>query len=115
VHRDLHPGNVLVHDGRFSGIVDWVHGCRGPIEVDVSRCRVEVAVIAGLDAADDFLARCGVPPGGYDRRWDLSVALELAPWAATLLGFNAVGAQLTPEDIHDRLDGIVLEALDRST
>jgi len=46
LHRDLLPGNVLWSRGRVSGVVDWVHLCAGPVEVDVSRCRVEVAVIA---------------------------------------------------------------------
>ena len=37
VHRDLHPANVLFHGLHLSGIVDWVHGCRGPIEIHVDR------------------------------------------------------------------------------
>lgn len=36
VHRDLHPGNVVIARHRVSGIVDWVHACRGPVEVDVA-------------------------------------------------------------------------------
>ena len=29
VHVDYHPGNVLVHDGVISGVVDWVGAARG--------------------------------------------------------------------------------------
>src|SRR5262249_14698348 len=55
VHRDFHPGNVLFRRGRCSGIVDWTCASVGPTEVDVSRARVEIAVLAGFDAADGFL------------------------------------------------------------
>jgi len=113
VHRDLHPGNVLVAGGRFGGIVDWVHARRGPTEADLSRCRVEVAVLAGLDAADDLLHRCRDLVDGYDPRWDLLVAAELAPHAATLVGFNASGARLTPALVHRRLDEVVATAVAR--
>lgn len=113
VHRDLHPGNVLVLDGRLSGIVDWVHARRGPVEADISRCRVEVAVLAGPGASDDLLRRCADVVGGYDHRWDLLVAAELAPWAPALLGFNAHGAGLDLPTVQRRLDHVVATALQR--
>ena len=30
IHRDSNPGNLLWHRGRVTGVVDWVHLCRGP-------------------------------------------------------------------------------------
>jgi len=106
VHRDLHPGNVLVDGGRLGGIVDWVHACRGPVEVDVSRCRVEIAFLAGIDAADAFLERCRPVVPDYDRAWDALVVAELRPWVHDLLAFNAVGASLTAEGILATFDAL---------
>lgn len=52
VHRHLHPGNVLFDRdpnvrNRLTGIVDWGNATSGPIEIDVSRYRAEVAMVAG--------------------------------------------------------------------
>jgi aminoglycoside phosphotransferase (APT) family kinase protein len=111
VHRDLHPGNVLVDGDGLGGIVDWVHARRGPVEADISRCRVEVAVLAGLAPADELLSKCADLVSDYEYRWDILVAAELAPWSHSLLGFNAHGARLTLHQIHQRLDQIVTAAL----
>ncbi len=35
VHRDFHPGNVLWHRGRVTGVVDWQSACLGPPSIDV--------------------------------------------------------------------------------
>ena len=47
IHRDFHPTNVLWHDGNVSGVVDWVNACRGPANVDVGHCRVNLALLHG--------------------------------------------------------------------
>lgn len=39
IHRDFHPGNVLWHRARVSGVVDWQSACVGPPSVDVGHCR----------------------------------------------------------------------------
>ena len=56
-HRDFHPGNVLWHAGRVTGVVDWTNTCRGPAACDVAHCRNNLALLFGLDAADDFARR----------------------------------------------------------
>lgn len=112
VHRDLHPGNILLHRGRLSGIVDWEQACCGPIEADISRCRVQVACLADRDAADDLLDQLADLSTAYDRRWDALVALELGPWAHDLLTFNRLGAELTLGGIRSTLDDLVIESMD---
>ncbi len=110
VHRDLHPGNVLFDRGRLTGIVDWEAICRGPVELDVSRCRAHVAVLGGLGAADAFLARLDDLVPTYDRRWDAFAACELRPWTEDLLTYTRLGATLTLADIRSTLDTLVARA-----
>jgi aminoglycoside phosphotransferase (APT) family kinase protein len=106
VHRDFHPANVLLRRGRFSGIVDWTNASIGPPEVDVSRARVEIAILTDLSVADAFLR---TTPGAatYDPRWDALVACELAPCTDDLLQFNTIGARVTLEHIAETLDALV--------
>lgn len=40
IHRDFRPGNVLVHKGHVSGIIDWASGRFGFAEDDL--CSVEI-------------------------------------------------------------------------
>jgi Ser/Thr protein kinase RdoA (MazF antagonist) len=35
VHLDFHPGNVLVHEGRISGVIDWDGAARGDHRFDL--------------------------------------------------------------------------------
>ncbi len=39
IHLDYHPDNVLVRDGRVSGIVDWENSLAGPPHMDLARSR----------------------------------------------------------------------------
>jgi aminoglycoside phosphotransferase (APT) family kinase protein len=111
IHRDLHPGNVLFHRHRFSGIVDWVHACVGPVEVDVSRCRVQIAMLAGLDVADTYLELCRDLVPTYDSGWDAYVAIELSPWVDEIAEtFAGIGSTKTPTDIQQVLNHYVNEA-----
>jgi aminoglycoside phosphotransferase (APT) family kinase protein len=65
-HRDFHPGNVLWHRGRVSGVVDWTHTCLGPAAADVAHCRTNLALLFGLEVADEFARRYGPVA---DRAW----------------------------------------------
>jgi aminoglycoside phosphotransferase (APT) family kinase protein len=113
VHRDLHPGNVLFHRRRWSGIVDWTHGCIGPVDVDVSRCRVQIAFLAGLDAADRYLDSCQDAVPTYDRDWDALVAIELSPWVEDIAeAYAEFGNPITEAAIQHTLDRFV-QAADR--
>jgi aminoglycoside phosphotransferase (APT) family kinase protein len=73
VHRDFHPGNVLWTVGAVTGVVDWVNASVGVREADIGYCRVNLAGVLGIAAADRFLALCDAP--GYDPYWDIVAAL----------------------------------------
>lgn len=111
LHRDLHPGKVLFHRGRLTGVVDWVNACRGPAQVDVSKCRVEVSFIASIEAADALLARCGDLAQPYDPVWDAYVVLECGMVGDGFLEFNRFGSRLTLKGIHATLDQLLLRAM----
>lgn len=79
IHRDFHPCNVLWHDGRLSGVVDWVNGCQGPPGVDVGHCRVNLALLMGITEADAFLAfyrEAAGPTFSYHPYWDLVALVD---------------------------------------
>jgi len=102
IHRDLNPGNILWHRGRPGGIVDWVHLCRGPVEEDIGRCRINIWLLAGRRAADAYLARIETAGLAYDRRWDHAVLADLGPYLEGLLAANHLGARLSRSTLHRR-------------
>ena len=79
IHRDLHPANILFRRGRPAAVVDWVNACIGPFASELARGRANLAVLAGLDAADAFLAATGALGRDYDPWWDLSVCVRAPP------------------------------------
>jgi aminoglycoside phosphotransferase (APT) family kinase protein len=87
VHRDYHPNNVLWHEDRVSGVVDWVNGCRGPAGIDVAWCRHNLANLHSVGVADEFLtayiAAAG-PEFQYDAYWDLMSMVEQLPGPPTM-------------------------------
>jgi aminoglycoside phosphotransferase (APT) family kinase protein len=88
IHRDFHPGNVLWSGGAVSGVVDWASTSIGAPSADVGHCRMNLAGVLGLAAADRFLELCDVPD--YEPYWDIVAALG---------GFDdAVFARWTPAE-----------------
>lgn len=115
IHRDFHPTNVLWLDGEVSGVVDWPNACRGPAGIDVGHCRVNLALLYGMEIADLFLAAYEKHAGSsfiYDSYWDIVSAFDIldgpptvySGWAA----FGAVG--LTDAMMEERMDDF-LESL----
>jgi aminoglycoside phosphotransferase (APT) family kinase protein len=81
IHRDYHPGNILVSRGKITGVVDWLTACRGPRSIDVARMRLNLAIDFGLEEAGRFLAlyRSLAPAAwAHDPHWDLVDAVDMA-------------------------------------
>lgn len=80
IHRDFHPVNVLWQGEAVSGVVDWVNACQGAPGVDVAHCRTNLALLFGVEAADEFLKcyedRAGKLEG--QEYWDACSVLDVA-------------------------------------
>ncbi|CAN5730820.1 hypothetical protein BH23CHL2_BH23CHL2_04300 [soil metagenome] len=50
VHLDYHPGNVLVDNGRVSGLIDWTNARAGDPRFDLARSLLLLRLMPGLDA-----------------------------------------------------------------
>jgi aminoglycoside phosphotransferase (APT) family kinase protein len=110
IHRDYHPLNVVWDGPTISGVIDWANACVGPIEVDVSRCRVNVALVAGINGAERFLAELGDLGRDYDRAWDLETVFSLLGNVDVFLTGNDLGAGMTADGIRRTLAAFVLRA-----
>jgi aminoglycoside phosphotransferase (APT) family kinase protein len=79
IHRDYHPGNVLWHGHRITGIVDWQAASEGPRTVDVFHCRVNLIDRFGLEVADRFV---GI--------WKAISGSDYHPWAEVVMLVEAL-------------------------
>jgi aminoglycoside phosphotransferase (APT) family kinase protein len=118
VHRDYHPSNVLWANGRVSGVVDWVNGCRGPAGIDVAWCRHNIANLDGVQAADDFLSAYIAAAGSefeYDPYWDLMSVVELLPGPPSMYeGWRAASvAHISDTLMRERVDLYVASVVAR--
>jgi aminoglycoside phosphotransferase (APT) family kinase protein len=81
IHRDYQPANVLWLNDRLAGVVDWVNGCRGNASVDVAHCRLNLALMYGLNVADKLLQAYEAEVGQFEHHpyWDMDAALSWMP------------------------------------
>ena len=77
IHRDFHPGNVLWKGRRPSAVVDWLHGCSGPLSVDVAHCRLNLWLDNGPEVAAAWLEACGRTR--HHPYWDIADAMSWIP------------------------------------
>lgn len=112
LHRDFHPGNVLFDGATVTGVVDWVETSWGPADLDVAHCATTLALLAGSEAADRFVAAYVAEGGTLDadedahRYWRVLDALGFAPDAEKVATpWRAVGrTDLTPTRVSSRLE-----------
>jgi aminoglycoside phosphotransferase (APT) family kinase protein len=111
-HRDFHPGNVLWQRGRVSGVVDWTHACRGPAAVDVAHCRVNLAMLFGLDVAGEFARRYGHVD---DLAWfDVADAFGMGSRRPDAWRFNDAGrTDVDGALLIERMDAFLRDSLSR--
>ncbi|MFW5691692.1 MAG: phosphotransferase family protein [Chloroflexota bacterium] len=84
IHRDYHPMNLLWQDGQISGVVDWINACVGPAPVDSAHCRVNLAQMYGVEAAERFLAAYRAAGGVHHPYYDLAAVMDFGPGAVTI-------------------------------
>ncbi|HEX5157419.1 MAG TPA: phosphotransferase [Ktedonobacterales bacterium] len=89
LHGDYWPGNILWHEGRLVGIVDWEDAAIGDPLADIAISRLDLLWAFGADAMERFTREyAAVAP--IDRAnlayWDLCAALRpagrLGDWAS---------------------------------
>ncbi|MHB9146768.1 MAG: phosphotransferase family protein [Symbiobacteriia bacterium] len=118
IHRDYHPVNVLWEGDRLSGIVDWVNACRGPAGIDVGHCRLNLALLYGVEVADAFLTDYQALASReftYHPYWDIVSALEFLPGPPEVYrGWVDFGmAHLTEDMIAERIDAYMRSLVGR--
>ena len=109
---------MLWSNGRVSGVVDWVNGCRGPAGIDVAWCRHNLANLHGVSVADDFLAAYIAAAGSdfrYEPYWDLMSVVELLPGPPSMYeGWRAAGMpNISNTEMRERVDLYVASVVAR--
>ncbi|SFB06491.1 Phosphotransferase enzyme family protein [Lentibacillus halodurans] len=112
IHRDYHPANVLWKNGNVSGVVDWVNACKGPREVDIGHCRLNLAMLYGPEWANRFLLAYKRYAGKrftYDPYWDVIALIDFLDGPPEVYpGWEAFGVTgLTDSLIKKRLDAFI--------
>lgn len=117
VHDDYWPGNTIWRFGKLTGIVDWTHAELGDPRTDVSQCRIDLALIIDLDAADAFLAAYqALAPKQLPQVWyfDLLRGLRaLLSYKFWLAGYHDAGLlYVTAPYFRQRIRAFVHRALE---
>ncbi len=80
LHGDYWPGNVLWHDGRLVGVVDWEEAAFGDAMADLANIRLEIVWHFGSAATNmltrEYLARRPAAGTATLPVWDLRTALR---------------------------------------
>jgi aminoglycoside phosphotransferase (APT) family kinase protein len=106
-HGDYQHFNLLWQRGRLTGVVDWVNACRGPADLDVGHCRLNLAILYTPEVAADFLAAYEAEAGRrVDPYWDIrcATAPEFSVWAAFIPIQVGGRAPFDSAGMHRRID-----------
>ena len=117
-HGDYQHFNLLWQRGRLTGVVDWAGACRGPADVDVGHCRLNLAVLFSAELAADFLAAYEAEAGRrVDPYWDIRCAMEPAfsDWTAFIPIQVAGRAPFDGAGMHQRVEAHLEAALRRTS
>ena len=116
-HGDYQHFNFLWQRGRLTGVVDWVAAFRGPADVDVGHCRLNLAVLYSAELAADFLAAYEAEAGRrVDPYWDVrcATAPAFSDWAAFIPLQVGGRAPFDRAGMHRRVDDLLSAALRRT-
>ena len=116
-HGDYQHFNFLWRRGRLTGVVDWAASCRGPADVDVGHCRLNLAVLYSAELAADFLDAYEADAGRrVDPYWDVRCAIAPAfeDWAAFIPLQVGGRAPFDSAGMHRRVDDLLAAALRRA-
>ncbi len=80
LHGDFWPGNLLWHDGRLAGVIDWEDAALGDPLFDLAAVRLELYWARDIEAMDAlterYLSLTGMAAPADLPFWDLSAALD---------------------------------------
>ncbi|MCM2580067.1 phosphotransferase family protein [Streptomyces meridianus] len=124
LHRDFHPGNVLLSGHgtglRVSGVVDWVETSWGPADLDVAHCSTALALLHGVETGMLFAEQYAASGGRLDEDpaahlyWRLLDALAFAPDAEKMavpwreLGRSDLTSELLSHRLEDYIEALVV-------
>lgn len=113
-HGDFHVGNVLFDGARVTGIVDWSHARILDPRADVAYCALDLALLAGHEVADAFLAEHAALRGPMAEApwWRLWAATRAFPDPLSWLpSWEALEARVTADEVRERYVAWVEDAL----
>ena len=87
-HGDFHPGNLVWHNRRLAGVVDWSNARPGPRWSELAYFRVELAVVVDVRLAKQVLAKYEARTGHRSPTqpaWDLLHVLSGHTWMQSWL------------------------------
>ena len=116
-HGDYQHFNFLWQRGRLTGVIDWVGAFRGPADVDVGHCRLNLAVLYSAELAADFLVAYEAEAGRrVDPYWDIRSVTSPArtDWAAFIPIQVGRRATFDRAGMHRRVDDLLAGALRRT-
>ncbi|MGI8867333.1 MAG: phosphotransferase family protein [Mycobacteriales bacterium] len=115
VHGDYQPLNVLWSGPRLSGLVDWAFAGRGVRELDVGHCRLALATLTSVGAAEDLLHRYKRETAlRLDPRADLRALLTYGPgWRSFVTRVVAGRAPVDLPGMTDRVTELLRRAVGR--
>jgi aminoglycoside phosphotransferase (APT) family kinase protein len=116
-HGDYQHFNFIWQRGRLTGVVDWAGAFRGPADVDVAHCRLNLAVLYSAELAADFLVAYEADAGRrIDPYWDILSLTSPAreDWAAFIPIQVGGRAPFDRAGMHRRVDDLLSAALRRT-